>query len=327
MEFGILGTAGIAQKAVIPAICASEHTVGAIASREPCRARAVAEEFDVPRHYGSYESLLVDDWIDAVYVPLPNALHAEWTRRAADAGLDVLCEKPLATDAAEAMGVVDHCRQRGVVLMEAFMYRYHPRTERVLELVREELDDIRSVTATFDWPVRDPDDIRLSADLAGGSLMDVGCYAVSIARAVLGEPTAAIAHTVDSRNCGVETDVAGLLLADDGRSARIAAGFDTRVVDRYRIEAANGWIEVENAFLPGDEEVVGLKYAIDDEVVVETFEPVDQYRREIDHFADCIDDGQQPWTGGEEAVANMRAIDALYESARRGERVAVDHNG
>jgi len=112
-----------------------------------------------------------------VYVPLPNGLHAEWTKRAADAGHHVLCEKPLAVDAAEAREVTDHCAERGITLMEGFMYRYHPRTERALELVERELDDVRTVTATFRFPLYDrPNDVRLDPDLAGGSLMDVGCY-------------------------------------------------------------------------------------------------------------------------------------------------------
>ncbi|OYR87581.1 glucose-fructose oxidoreductase, partial [Halorubrum distributum] len=130
LEFGVLGTAGIARKAVIPAIAASDHAVGAVASRDAARAERFAAENAIPRSYGSYEALLDDDALDAVYVPLPNGRHAEWTKRAADAGLDVLCEKPLAADAAEARDVVAHCDERGVTLMEAFMYRYHPRTER-----------------------------------------------------------------------------------------------------------------------------------------------------------------------------------------------------
>ena len=180
LTFGVLGTAGIARKAVVPAIASSDHAVGAVASRDDDRAARFATEHSIPRSYGSYEALLADDGIDAVYVPLPNGLHAEWTKRAADAGLDVLCEKPLASDAAEAREVVAHCADRGVTLMEAFMYRYHPRTERVLELADRELDDVRTVTATFRFPLYDrPNDVRLDPDLAGGSLMDVGCYGES----------------------------------------------------------------------------------------------------------------------------------------------------
>ena len=324
LTFGVLGTAGIARDAVVPAIAASDHAVGAVASRDGDRAAAFAEAASIPRSYGSYETLLSDDELDAVYVPLPNGLHAEWTARAADAGLHVLSEKPLAADAAEAREVADHCEDRGVTLMEGFMYRYHPRTERVLDLVERALDDVRTVTSTFRFPLYDrPDDVRLDPELAGGSLMDVGCYPVSLVRAVLGEPDRAYAHANDTRDAGVDTELAGVLEYDDGRSARVASGFDTQLVQRYRIDATNGWIEVERAFDAPTDEPVELTYEIDGRRGVETFDPVDQYRLQVEQFADCVADDADPLTDGEEAVANMRVIDALAESGAGGDG-AVD---
>lgn len=320
MEFGIIGTAGIARKSVLPAIDASEHAVGAVASRDPERARAFADAFDVPRSYGAYEDLLEDDGIDAVYVPLPNAAHAEWTIRAADAGLDVLCEKPLAVDADQAREVAAHCEDRGVTLMEAFMYRYHPRTERAIELAREELADVRSVSSSFKFALYDdPGNVRLSEELAGGSLMDVGCYAVSAARQFLGEPDRVYAHTHDSRGAGVDTELAGILEYDDGSSARIASGLDTPKVQRYRVEATNGWLEVADAFDAPLDEPLELEYRIDGRHAVETFDPVDHYRLQVEHFADCVASGARPRTDADEAIANMRVVDALAESAARGD--------
>ncbi|MDZ5810447.1 Gfo/Idh/MocA family oxidoreductase [Halorubrum sp. AD140] len=319
LTFGVLGTAGIARKAVIPAIAASDHAVGAVASRDADRAAAFADAASIPRSYGSYEALLDDDALDAVYVPLPNGLHAEWTTRAADAGLHVLCEKPLAVDAVEARTVADRCEARGVTLMEGFMYRYHPRTERALELAERELEDVRTVTSTFRFPLYDrPDDVRLDPALAGGSLMDVGCYPVSLVRAVLGDPDRAYAHANDTRDAGVDTELAGVLEYADGRSARIGSGFDTRLVQRYRIDATNGWIAVERAFDAPDDEPVELTYEIDGRRGVETFDPVDQYRLQVEHFADRVADDTAPLTDGAEAVANMRVIDALAESAAEG---------
>lgn len=316
LQFGVLGTAGIARKALLPAIDASSHEVGAIASRDADRAATIAEEYGIDRSYGSYEELLADEDVDAVYVPLPNALHAEWTTRAADAGLDVLCEKPLTVDATEARSVVAHCSDRDVTLMEGYMYRYHPRTERAIALARDALDSIRSVTATFKFPLYGrPDDVRLDPDLAGGCLMDVGCYPVSIAREILGTPERVYAHTHDSRGSGVDTDLTGVLEYDDGASARIASGFDTRMIQRYRIDATNGWIEVDEAFDAPSDEPLELEYRIDGRHGVETFDPVDQYRLEVDHFADRVNDDDQPRTSGSEAIENMRVIDALYESA------------
>ncbi|WP_050033620.1 Gfo/Idh/MocA family protein [Halorubrum halophilum] len=325
LTFGVLGTAGIARKAVVPAIAASDHAVGAVASRDGERAKRFAEAHGIPRSHGSYEALLEDDGLDAVYIPLPNGLHAEWATRAADAGLHVLCEKPLAGDAAEAQTVTDHCADRGVTLMEGFMYRYHPRTERVLELAERALDDVRTVTSTFRFPLYDrPNDVRLDPDLAGGSLMDVGCYPVSLVRTVLGEPDRTYAHTHDTRDAGVDTELAGVLEYGDGRSARVACGFDTQLVQRYRVDATNGWIEVERAFDAPTDEPVELTYEIGGRRGVETFEPVDQYRLQVEHFADRVDDGARPLTDGAEAVANMRVIDALYESADGSGSVAVE---
>lgn len=324
MEFGVLSTAGIARKAFLPAVEASEHTVGAIASRDDDRARSVAEEHAIPRHYGSYEALLGDEGIDAVYVPLPNGLHTEWTRKAADAGLDVLCEKPLAADAEAARGVVEHCRERGVTLMEGFMYRYHPRTERAVELAREELEGVHSVSATFKFPLGDEGDVRLSPELAGGSLMDVGCYAVSVARLFLGDPERAFASAHDSRGAGVDTDLAGVLEFGDGASARVASGFDSQLVQRYRVEGTNGWIEVGDAFDAPTDEPTELTYRVDGREGIETFDPVDQFRLEVEDFAAAVESGTALRTDGAEAVANMEAIDALAESAERGEVVTLD---
>jgi predicted dehydrogenase len=316
LEFGVLGTAGIADTAVVPAIAASDHAVGAVASRDADRAAAFAARHSIPRSYDSYEALLDDDALDAVYVPLPNGLHAEWTKRAADAGLDVLCEKPLAADAAETRDVVDHCERRGVTLMEAFMYRYHPRTERAVELAATALDDVRTVTATFRFPLYDrPNDVRLDPELAGGSLMDVGCYPVSLARAVLGVPDRAYAHAGDTRDAGVDTELAGVLAYDDGRSARVASGFDTRHVERYRVDATNGWVEVENAFDAPADERLELRYEVDGRNGVETFPAVDQYRLQVEHFADRVAADETPLTDGAAAVENMRVLDALAESA------------
>ena len=324
MNFGVLGTAGIARKAFLPALESTDHAVTAIASRDADRTRPLAERYGIENRYEGYDALLEDETVDAVYVPLPNALHAEWTTRAADAGLDVLCEKPLAVDADEAREIVDHCADRGVTLMEAFMYRYHPRTERALEIAREELEDVRSVTAAFKFPLFDrPENVRLSADLAGGSLMDVGCYAVSAARQFLGEPERAYAHTHDSRGAGVDTELAAVLEYEDGSSARVASGFDTEGIQRYRVEAANGWLEVEDAFNPPSDEPLELEYRVDGRHVVETFDPVDQYRLEVEEFVSSVEEEREPRTDGEEAIANMAVVDAISESAETDRAVEV----
>ncbi|ELZ22867.1 oxidoreductase domain-containing protein [Haloterrigena salina JCM 13891] len=324
MDFGVLSTAGIARKAFLPAIEATDHEVTAVASRDGDRARAFADDHGIDESYEGYDDLIADANIDAVYIPLPNGLHGQWTKRAADADLDVLCEKPLTVDAGEAREVVEHCEDRDVTLMEGFMYLYHPRTERAIELARDELEDVRSVTAAFKFPLFDrPDDVRLSPDLDGGSLMDVGCYPVSLVRQILGEPERAYAHADDSRGAGVDTELAGILEYDDGSSARVASGFDTQKVQRYRVEAANGWLEVRDAFDAPTDEPLELEYRIDGRHAVETFDAIDQYRLEIEEFASSVENDRPPRTDGEEAIANMRVIDALAKSAERGRPVDV----
>ncbi|MFC3476869.1 Gfo/Idh/MocA family protein [Halobacterium litoreum] len=322
MQFGIISTAHIADAAVVPAIRDSDHEVRAVASRSADDAAAFADRHDIPESYGSYDELLDAD-VDAVYNPLPNALHAEWTCRAADAGLDVLCEKPLASDADEAVEVVQHCRNAGVTLMSAFMYRYHPRTERAIDVAENHLGDLRHVHAAFNFPLpRGRDDVRLDPSLAGGALMDVGCYAVSAARQFLGEPVAADASVNDARNSGVDTDIAGTLEFADGATATVEASFETRNHQTYRVEGTDGWLEAERAYNPGDGETV-LRWGTGEKTVEETFDPTDAYRLEVEHFADCVASGESPRTDGEEAVANMRAIDALYDAARTDGSVPV----
>ncbi|MEY7850263.1 Gfo/Idh/MocA family protein [Natrarchaeobius sp. A-rgal3] len=323
MKFGLLSTAGIARKSFLPAVESTDHEVTAVASRDVERARSFATDHSIPTTYDGYEALFDDADVDAVYIPLPNGLHAEWTKRAADAGIDVLCEKPLAVDAEQAREVVDYCADRDVTLMEAFMYRYHPRTERAVELADEELEGVCSATASFKFPLFDqPGDIRLSPDLAGGSLMDVGCYAVSAVRQFLGEPDRAYAFAADSKNTGVDTELAGVLEYESGASARVACGFDTQMVQRYRVEGKNGWVEARDAFNPSSQSVE-LEYRIDGRHAVETFDPVDQYRLEVAEFVASVDEGREPRTGGSEAIANMRVIDALYRSAESERSVAV----
>lgn len=325
MDFGIISTANIGVKAVIPAIQASDHEVVAIASRDGERAEAVAADFGIERSYASYEALLADDDLDAVYNPLPNSLHAEWTKRAADHGRHVLCEKPLAVDAAEARDVAEYCAEAGVTLMEAFMYRYHPRTERAAELAESALGDLRHVHATFQFPLRGrPNDVRLNPDLAGGSLMDVGCYTVSAARLFLGEPDRVYANSHDSRDCGVDTQFTGLLEYPDGVTATLTSGFDTQNAQHYRVEGTDGWLEIPDAFNPQGSDRVTLEYATDGRQVEESFEPTDHYRLQVDHFAECVERGVAPRTDSAEAIRNMAVIDALYESVDRGEPVEVE---
>jgi xylose dehydrogenase (NAD/NADP) len=319
MRFGVLSTANIGRAVVIPAIREAGHEVTAIASRDEARARAVADDLGIERAYAEYDALLADEDLDAVYNPLPNSLHAEWTKRAADAGLDVLCEKPLATDAEEARAMVEYCEAAGVTLMEAFMWRYHPRTERAQAIARD-IGDPRRFEASFHFPTRDPENIRLDPELGGGSLMDVGCYAMNAARCFLGEPDRVFAQSWDAFDCGVDTTLTAQLLYADGTSAQISGSFDTDLVQRYRLDATDGWLAATDAFNP-QSDPVSLRYGVEDREGREEWSDVNQYALEVEAFVDAASGGGPPRTGPTEAIRNMELIDALYESAASGEPV------
>ncbi|WP_136687902.1 Gfo/Idh/MocA family protein [Halorhabdus amylolytica] len=324
MRFGIISTADIARNALVPAIERSSHEVTAIASRDGDRAANVAGELDIPNAYGSYEAMFEEAPIDAVYNPLPNGLHAEWTKRIADAGLDILCEKPIAVDADEAREMFEYCAERDVTLMEAFMYRFHPRTERAAEVVDEELGEVRTGSSAFTFRLDDLEDIRLDPDLAGGSLMDLGCYTVSAMRLFLGEPERVYARSADTRDSGVDTQLTGVLEFESGATARIHSGFDTPEAEAYRVEAVDGWLEAENVFGAAPDQTVSIEYEVDGRRTTEEFDPVDPYQREVEHFADAVEAGERPRIDDVESLRNMAVIDALYESAERGEVVTVD---
>ncbi|MFP4322792.1 MAG: Gfo/Idh/MocA family protein, partial [Anaerolineales bacterium] len=216
IRWGILSTASIARRRVVPALQSSRNgEVVAVASRDADRARAFAAEQDIPRSYGSYEALLGDPNIDAIYIGLPNNLHAEWAMHCAAAGKPTLCEKPLALDAKQAQQMVDAFATRGVPFAEAFMYRFHPQTRRVLELVAEGvLGDLHAINAVFSFrlPPEAAENIRLQASLGGGSLMDVGCYCVNLMRLATGaEPEAVTAQALIGKTSGVDERFTGTL--------------------------------------------------------------------------------------------------------------------
>lgn len=323
MRFGVLSTANIARAVVIPAIRAAGHEVLAVASRDPDRARTVADDLAIERHYGDYEALLADPDVEAVYNPLPNALHAEWTIRAAEHGLPVLCEKPLAGDAATAREMVAACADAGVTLMEAYMWRYHPRTERA-EALAAELGTPRRLEAAFHFPMDDPTDVRLDPELAGGALRDVGCYPVTAARALLGDPERVHARTLDSYDAGVDTTVTAHLEYADGAVAHLAGSFETDWVQRYRLEGTDGWLAVEDgAFTARGEDPDELRAHVDGRTVTERWTGVDQYAREVTAFVDAVREDTPLRTGPQEAVRNMELLDAIAASARSGAPVEL----
>jgi predicted dehydrogenase len=326
IRWGILSTANIAVKRFIPGVAASRNgTVAAIASRDPARAREIAERLGIPRVHDGYAELLADPEIDAIYNPLPNALHAEWTLAAAAAGKPVLCEKPLASDAAEAQRMVNACRARGVPLMEAFMYRFHPQHGRVREVLASgEIGDLRTLRASFTFmlePFR-PANVRLSASLAGGAFMDVGCYPVNLARWMFGEEPEWASAQVDRREeFGVEVAAVGVLGFSDRRMAIFDCGFRAAGPAAYTLGGTKGAIDVFDAFVPDPKAgEVTIRVNGAGGVREERIGGVDQYRLEAEAFADHLLRGTPLPVEASDGVATLRAIGALHRSAAAGGR-------
>jgi predicted dehydrogenase len=274
----------------------------------------------IPRAHHSYEALIDDPEIDAIYNPLPNSMHAEWTRRAARAGKPILCEKPLTVDAAEAAALVTDCEQQGVLLMEAFMYRFHPQHARVRALIDSgAIGELRAVRTAFTFAMRrlDPANVRLKADLVGGSLMDVGCYCVNASRLIFDEEPVAAVATQDFRpQFGVDVALAGVLEYSDGRMATLDCGFQAAGQGWYMAVGTTGTIEVPRAFVPGTADTLVIHTDAEGRRHEDRIPGVDQYTLEAEEFADCLLQRRPLRYPPAGAVANMRAIDALYRSAR-----------
>jgi predicted dehydrogenase len=323
LRWGILSTANIAIEKVIPGMRSAKRAeVLGIASRDRARADSTARQLGIPRAYGSYEELLADPDIDAVYIPLPNHLHAQWAIAAARAGKHVLCEKPLAMSAADAQAIVDAGRQAGVVIMEAFMYRQHPSWVAVRELVASgRIGRLAAVDSWFSYYLEDPTNIRNIREVGGGALYDIGCYTVNLSRMLFGEEPASVASTiVRDPASGVDILTSALLVFPSGVATFTCA---TRVEpdQRVSIYGTTGRIEIEIPFnIPPDRPTRAFVIAGGDPPVapdteVLEFAPADPYGVEADRFAEAVLDGAPQPISGEDSVANMRVIERLFAAA------------
>src|SRR5262245_11331438 len=316
LRWGILGVARNNRR-VLPAFAqAANAELRAIASRSMERARSAAVASGIPTAYGGYERLLDDPAIDAVYIPLPNSLHAEWTMKAAERGKHVLCEKPLAPTAAEARKVVELCRAKGVCLMDGFAWPHHPRTARLRQLLDGgALGDVRRVTGAFTFPLRplDPGNIRLRADLGGGSLLDVGCYPVYAICWVFGTEPVRVYATATYHQ-GVDTELSGTLWFADGRVGAFDCGFTLPRRGWLEIAGTDGVISVPELWQPSRRATftVQPREGAAEEVVVEG----DQMLQMIDNFSRAALERRPVSPSPEEAVRTLRVLDALAESAR-----------
>jgi len=337
LRWGILGHATIARICVIPAIARSVNgRLRALASRNPAAARETAEAHGVERLYDRYEAVLEDPEVDAVYIPLPNHLHRPWTLRTLAAGKAVLCEKPLACNAAEAAEMAAAAETHRAALMEAFMYRYHPRSRRIRDLVAAGgLGELRLVRTAFCYSMKSDmlasgDNARLRPEMGGGALLDVGCYGVSLARWLFGaEPEAVQAQAVYHPRHGVDVHLAAVMRFADSGLATLEASFITALQQTYTVIGSTGAIELpHNAFIPWEADAVFFQRGTEDEDGrPHTVAGIDQYRLMVEHFADVVQGRQPPVFPIDDSVANMRVLDALAEAARTGRTVPLAHQG
>jgi predicted dehydrogenase len=327
LRWGVMSTANIGRKAVNPAIQASSNgELLAIASRDAARARTFAEQSEIPRHYGSYEELLRDDEVEAVYIPLPNSEHCPWTIAAAEAGKHVLCEKPLALSAAECDRMQAAADAHNVKLMEAFMYRFHPRTDRVLERIRDgAIGPLKAIRSTFTFRLSTRDNIRLLPELGGGSLMDVGCYCVNVSRTMAGEEPTEVLAIGRWGDTGVDEELTGILRFPNGVVAHFDCSLSMQRCENYTLAGTDGHLDVPSAFLPGADEC-GFDEVRSTGRTEHRIDGADEYRLMVEHFADCALHDRELRYSAAEAAANMRVIEALLRSAREGGRaVEIAH--
>jgi D-xylose 1-dehydrogenase (NADP+, D-xylono-1,5-lactone-forming) len=321
VRWGILSTARINEKLLAGARRAAGVEVVAVGSRDRARGEAFAAAHGVPRVHGSYEELLADPDVEAVYIPLPNSLHVPWSIQALEAGKHVLCEKPLTRRAADAEAAFDAADRAGRILMEAFMWRFHPQTEALVRLAGE-IAPLRVVRAAFGFPMppEDVSNVRLQRSLEGGALMDVGCYCVSALRLLGGEPERVQGELVPGGD-GVDVRFAGVLRFAGGVVGTFDCGFDVPPRSAIEVVGAGGTVVSAD---PWHGATPRLTQARPGEAPAEVpVEAANPYQLELEDISAAIRSGGAPRLGRADAVGQARAIEALYAAADTGRAVAV----
>ncbi len=321
VKWGVLGVSGHFVKRIwIPARDSSEAEFVAIASRNADRAKEAARRLGIAKSYGSYEELLADREIEAVYIPLPNHVHLEWIKKAADAGKHVLCEKPICMDAAQTKDAVDYAQAKGVLLMEAFMYRLHPQWTRVVDLIRSnEIGTVQSVQGFFSYNNANPGDIRNQTETGGGGIYDIGCYTISSARLAMGREPERVVSLVQ-RDSGFGTDILASALMDfgSGRQAEFTVSTQMFGDQRVDIRGAGGTITVHLPFnvYPDTPVRITVTNGVGARDIFTG--PVDMYGLQLDAFSRAVRDGGAVPTPPSDSLANMQVIDAIFRSEKSG---------
>ena len=326
LNWGILGAAKIA-RSLAPAIRESRFARAyAVASRTLAKAETFANEHGFEKSYGSYEALLEDPEVQVIYNPLPNSLHCEWTIKALNAGKHVLCEKPLADNTAQCEQMIAAAKKSGRLLMEAFMYRFHPQTSKIKELVTQgTIGEVRIVRAAFGFPLnQEVPNVRLVEKLTGGCLMDVGCYCVNAIRNLLGEePISVLGYATREKTTGVDLTFAGTLIFSNHRVGIFNSSFQTVLDWGVEIVGTEGRIFVPSPWKPNAQLASFTVETRGEPKTIEVRDGGGIYHLEVDHFSRCILEDQPLGLPPEDGLRNMAVIDALQESARTGRAVKV----
>jgi xylose dehydrogenase (NAD/NADP) len=321
VRWGVLSTARINDAVIRGARKSDRVDVLAVASRDQARADAYARRNGYPRAYGTYDALLDDPDIEAVYISLPNSLHVEWSIRALDAGKHVLCEKPLDRSPEEVQRAFDAAEQADRFLMEGFMWRHHPQTLRLKELVHEgAIGELRLVGAAFSFQLTRLEDVRMRPELQGGALLDVGCYCVSAARLLAGEPEAVYGEQVLSSS-GVDVRFAATMRFPGEVLAHFDCAFDLPARSVVEVVGSEGSLVSSDPFILGDGRALELRRA--DGVEPVAVDHVNKYQLELENLGDAIRGVADPLLGRADAVGQARTLDALLRSAESGAPIAV----
>ncbi|MDN3017122.1 Gfo/Idh/MocA family oxidoreductase [Paenibacillus sp. BSR1-1] len=326
IRWGVISTADIAKTKVIPAILHSDYAeVAAIASRGD-KAKEIAERFSIPKFYDSYHKLLMDQEIEAVYIPLPNHLHKQWVMEAAKHGKHVLVEKPAALTAKETQEMVECCRENNVIFMEAFMHQFHPQHHRVREIVTSgEIGEIKFMRACFSYFLKDElTNIRMKKEMGGGSIYDIGCYCIHAIRNILkSEPVRVEAFAeLDGRN-GIDRSAIVYMKLENGINTVFDCSFDMSFRQEYEIVGTKGRITVPAAYRPDVADNEGVILIESENGTRSEMITADQYKMQIDHFSQVIIEGSAPSYSAKNTLQNMRVIDACYQSIESRAAVAL----
>ncbi|MGH8957378.1 MAG: Gfo/Idh/MocA family protein [Acidimicrobiia bacterium] len=325
LRWGVLGVADIAMRKVIPALKGSAMSlVEAIASRTQSRATAAAADLGIPKAYGAYEALLEDETIEAIYIPLPNHLHLEWTLAAAAAGKHVLCEKPMALTSADARRMVEASKEAGVLLMEAFMYRLHPLWQEVQRLVDAgTIGDLVAFQSFFSYRNLDPTDIRNQVEAGGGALLDIGCYPVNAARMLFGSEPDEVKAMI-RRHPDFGTDVlTSAILGFGDRHATFTVSTMLEPDQRVHLAGTAGRLLIEIPFnIPPDRPsrivvFAGGEPPVNPDLRIVEVPTADQYGVQVDAFSQAVRSGGPVPTDPSDAVANLGVIERIVENASR----------